>query len=49
MKDSQIIEQIQAWVQEKYNKLKSSDSKQPGCPEDKTRAIEAALKHFQMI
>ncbi len=32
-----------------YNKPKSPDSKQPGCPEDKTRAIEAALKHFQMI
>ena len=34
---------------ENYNKPKSSDSKQPGCSEDKTRAIEAALKHFQMI
>ena len=32
-----------------YNKPKSPDSKQPGCPEDKTRAIETALKHFQMI
>ena len=34
---------------ENYNEPKSPDSKQPGCPEDKTRAIEAALKHFQMI
>ena len=34
---------------ENYNKPKSPDSKQPGCSEDKTRAIEAALKHFQMI
>jgi 23S rRNA (uracil1939-C5)-methyltransferase len=34
---------------ENYNKSKSPDSKQPRCPEDKTRAIEAALKHFQMI
>ena len=34
---------------ENYNKSKSPDSKQPGCPEDKTRAIEAARKHFQMI
>ena len=34
---------------ENYNKPKSPDSKQPGCPEDKTRAIEAVLKHFQMI
>ena len=34
---------------ENYNKPKSPDSKQPGCPEEKTKAIEAALKHFQMI
>ena len=34
---------------ENYNKPKSSDSKQPGCPEEKLKAIEAALKHFQMI
>ncbi len=34
---------------ENYNKPKSPDSKQPGCPEDKIEAIEAALKHFQMI
>ena len=34
---------------ENYNKPKSSDSKQPGCPEEKVKAIEAALKHFQMI
>jgi len=34
---------------ENYNKPKSPDSKQPGCREKKTRTIEAALKHFQMI
>jgi hypothetical protein len=34
---------------ENYNKAKSPDSKQPGCPEEKVKAIEAALKHFQMI
>ena len=34
---------------ENYNKPKSPDSKQPDCPEEKARAIEAALKHFQMI
>ena len=34
---------------ENDNKPKSADSKQPGCPEEKTKAIEAALKHFQMI
>ncbi|MBR6208032.1 MAG: 23S rRNA (uracil(1939)-C(5))-methyltransferase RlmD [Oscillospiraceae bacterium] len=34
---------------ENYNKPKSPDSKQPGYPEEKARAIEDALKHFQMI
>ena len=34
---------------ENYNKPKSADSRQPGCPEEKVEAIEAALKHFQMI
>ena len=34
---------------ENYNKPKSPDSRQPGCPEEKVKAIEAALKHFQMI
>ena len=34
---------------ESYNKPKSPDSRQPGCPEEKVKAIEAALKHFQMI
>ena len=34
---------------ENYNKPKAPDSKQPGCPEEKVKAIEAALKHFQMI
>ena len=34
---------------ENYNKAKSSDSRQPGCPEDKTKAIEAALRFYQMI
>ena len=34
---------------ENYYKAKSPDSKQPGCPEEKVKAIEAALKHFQMI
>ena len=31
---------------ENYNKPKSADSRQPGCPEEKVEAIEAALKHF---
>ena len=34
---------------ENYNKPKSSDSKQPGCPEEKVKAIEDAMRYFQMI
>ena len=34
---------------ENYNKAKSVDSKQPGCPEEKVKAIEDAMRHFQMI
>ncbi|MCR5330350.1 MAG: class I SAM-dependent RNA methyltransferase [Lachnospiraceae bacterium] len=34
---------------ENYNKAKTEDSKQPGCPEEKVRAIEDAMRHFQMI
>ena len=34
---------------ENYNKPKSSDSKQPGCPEEKVKAIEDAMRNFQMI
>ncbi|MCR5178802.1 MAG: 23S rRNA (uracil(1939)-C(5))-methyltransferase RlmD [Lachnospiraceae bacterium] len=34
---------------EKYNKPKSENSKQPGCPEEKVKAIEDAMRHFQMI
>lgn len=44
------------WVQEhgiiereNYNKPKSENSRQPGCPEEKVKAIEDALRHFQMI
>jgi phosphoglycolate phosphatase-like HAD superfamily hydrolase len=32
-----------------YNKPKTPDYRQPGCPDDKVKAIEDALKHFQMI
>ena len=32
-----------------FNKPKSKDTRQPGCPEEKGKAIEAALIHFQMI
>ena len=34
---------------ENYNKPKSPDSIQPGCPEEKIKAIEDAMRHFQMI
>ena len=34
---------------ENYNKPKSENSKQPGCPEEKVKAIEDAMRHFQMI
>ncbi len=34
---------------ENYNKPKSEDSRQPGCLEEKVKAIEAAMRHFQMI
>ena len=34
---------------ENYNKPKSPDSRQRGCLEDKTMAIEAALRFYQMI
>ncbi len=34
---------------ENYNKPKSEDSRQPGCPQKKECAIEEALKHFMMI
>ncbi|MCR5580554.1 MAG: 23S rRNA (uracil(1939)-C(5))-methyltransferase RlmD [Pseudobutyrivibrio sp.] len=34
---------------ENYNEAKSEDSRQPGCPEVKWKAIEEALNFFQMI
>ena len=34
---------------ENYNKAKSVDSKQPRCPEEKVKAIEDAMRNFQMI
>ena len=34
---------------ENYNMPKSENSRQPGCPEEKVKAIEDALRHFQMI
>ena len=34
---------------ENYNKAKSDNVRQPQCPKEKEKAIEAALKYFQMI
>ena len=34
---------------ENYNKPKSESSRQPGCPKEKVKAIEDALRHFQML
>ncbi len=34
---------------ENYNKPKSENSRQPGCPKEKVRAIEEALRNFKMI
>ena len=40
---------IRYWIKENYNKPKLPESKQPGCPEEKVKAIEDAMRHFQMI
>ena len=34
---------------ENYNKPKSENSRQSGCPEEKITAIEEAMSYFQMI
>ena len=34
---------------ENYNKTKSDNSRQPECPEEEVKAIEDAMRHFQMI
>ena len=39
----------QRQIRDNYNKMKSPDSRQLGCTEDKVKAIEAALKYFHMI
>ncbi|MCR4896220.1 MAG: 23S rRNA (uracil(1939)-C(5))-methyltransferase RlmD [Lachnospiraceae bacterium] len=44
------VKQIHGIIErENYNKAKSADSKQPECPEEKVKAIEDAMRHFQMI
>ncbi len=34
---------------ESFNLPKSEDARQPKCPAEKEKAIEDALRHFQMI
>ena len=46
---AQVKEKYGLIERENYNKAKSTDSKQPGCPDEKTRAIEEALRYYQMI
>ena len=42
--------EIKAYVKEKYGySVSSLYIAQPGCPEEKVKAIEVALRHFQMI
>lgn len=44
-----LKEMVRLIERENYNKPKSPDSRQPGCPEEKVKAIEDAMRHFQMI
>ena len=34
---------------ENYNKAKTPESRQPGCPDEKAKAIERALEFFRMV
>ena len=36
-------------MRENFNLPKSEDARQPKCPAEKEKAIEDALRHFQMI
>lgn len=46
---AQVKQKHRIIERENYNKAKSENSRQPGCPEEKVKAIEDAMKHFQMI
>ena len=46
---AQIKQKCGIIERENYNKPKSEDAKQPGCPPDKEKAIKEALRHFGMI
>ena len=46
---AQVKEKCGIIERENYNKPKSPDAKQAKCPPEKEKAIEEALRHFQMI
>ena len=46
---AQVNQQCGIIERENYNKPKSEDAKQTGCPPDKEKAIKEALRHFGMI
>ena len=45
---AQIKRKLGIIERENYNLPKSGDAKQPQCPKDKEKAIEDALRYFQM-
>ncbi len=46
---SQVKRKLGLEVGDAYNKPKTDQNKTPQCPEEKERAIVAALKYFKMI
>ena len=46
---AQVKQKCEIIERECYNKSKSENTKQPQCPTDKEKAIEEALKFFNMI
>lgn len=46
---AQVKQKYRIIERENYNKPKTENSRQPGCPEEKVKAIEDALRNFKMI
>lgn len=46
---AQVKQKHRIIERENYNKPKSENSGQPGCPEEKIKVIEDAMRFFQMI
>ena len=46
---AQVKQKHEIIERENYNKPKSPDSKQPGTSDMRIKAIEEAMRHFQMI